>query len=192
MLPNLHEAGEEILVVGDVEVPCQEEVPRHPVALPHDRVAPVDAVVAVRPVAHVAQEELSRKGNVLLDPIGIYASPGPVDARPVSDLHARFWRCTLELLVCHLLDPLEDVLDRIFVNGLLAVNIPRTRRHVELDAGHTAAILPAVALLLHHQIHAVEAEETCAILLLVVLGRLQETKQREAALVMRLVTHGEA
>ena len=48
VLAELHEAGEEVLVVRDVEVAGEDEVARHPVALARHGVAAFDAVLAVR------------------------------------------------------------------------------------------------------------------------------------------------
>mmetsp|Transcript_56347 Transcript_56347/g.159941 ORF Transcript_56347/g.159941 Transcript_56347/m.159941 type:complete len:217 (+) Transcript_56347:4824-5474(+) len=187
MLSDLNQAREEVLVVCDVEISSEQQAARHPVAFPKNGVAPVDAVVAVGAVADVREEELAGKRNVLLD-------PGRVDAPLLLAIRlfrlARLAGGPLELLAAHALDPLEDVLDRIRDDGLLAGDVPRARWYVQLHVGNAAAVLSAVALLLHHQVHPVEAEEVCAILLLIVLKWFQQAQQRESALVMGLVTHG--
>mmetsp|Transcript_82619 Transcript_82619/g.212836 ORF Transcript_82619/g.212836 Transcript_82619/m.212836 type:complete len:472 (+) Transcript_82619:3604-5019(+) len=180
VLAELHQAREEVLVVRDVEVPREDQVPRHPVALTRDGVAPVDAVLAVCAVAHVREQSLAAERDVLAHPLRV----------GLVHVVAGLLRRPLQPLGGLLLHASEEVLDGVGGDGLLAVDVLRAWGHIKGHAGHARAVLAAVALLLHEHVHAVEAEEVRAVLLHVVLRRLEKPHQRETALVADVVTHG--
>mmetsp|Transcript_63384 Transcript_63384/g.166022 ORF Transcript_63384/g.166022 Transcript_63384/m.166022 type:complete len:212 (-) Transcript_63384:15-650(-) len=175
MLTELHEAGEQVLVVGDVEVPREDEVPCHPVALAHNGVAAVEAVLTVRAVAHVREQGLAAEGDVLADPLRVHLVTNAGLLRSLAKLVGRL-----------LLHAPEEVLDGVRGDGLLAVDVLGPGRHVHGHARDAGAVLAAVALLLHQHVHAVEAEEVRAILLQVELRRLQQSDQGKAALMADL------
>mmetsp|Transcript_42414 Transcript_42414/g.128185 ORF Transcript_42414/g.128185 Transcript_42414/m.128185 type:complete len:271 (+) Transcript_42414:3977-4789(+) len=179
VLPELDQAGEQVLVVGDVEVPRQDQIPGHPIALPHDRVAPVQAVLAVGAVPHVGQQGLAAEGHVVAHPIRVRdggAAPGHLGS-------------VLDLLHRSLLHALKHVLDGVGRNGLLAMNVLRAWRDIQRDARHPGAVLASVPLLFHEHVHAVHAEELRAVLLQVVLGGLEQAHECEAALMADVLRH---
>mmetsp|Transcript_41702 Transcript_41702/g.75433 ORF Transcript_41702/g.75433 Transcript_41702/m.75433 type:complete len:202 (-) Transcript_41702:336-941(-) len=108
MLAKLDETGEKILVVCDVEVAGQNEIPRHPVALARHGVAAVDTVLAVRPIAYMSQVGLTTEGDVVLDPPRVHLFLALWTKRD-----ARCLRSFAQEMTSILLDPSEEVADRV-------------------------------------------------------------------------------
>mmetsp|Transcript_47755 Transcript_47755/g.139256 ORF Transcript_47755/g.139256 Transcript_47755/m.139256 type:complete len:699 (+) Transcript_47755:2968-5064(+) len=145
VLADLDQTCEQILVVGDVKIAGQQQAPRQPIALSEHRVAAVDAVIAVRAVPDMRQKELAGERDVFLDPLRIRA------LLPVLALgdHGLSWSAR-DFVGARALRALENVLDGVLVDGLLATDILGARGHVQLHTREAASVLTAVPLLLHH------------------------------------------
>mmetsp|Transcript_85350 Transcript_85350/g.238220 ORF Transcript_85350/g.238220 Transcript_85350/m.238220 type:complete len:572 (-) Transcript_85350:18-1733(-) len=179
VLSDLDKRAKQVLVVRDIEVPCEDEIPRHPIALPGDGMATVNAVLTVGAVPNVREKGLATKRHMLPHPLRI----------GFAGLHPGGFGRLLHAVTRILLHPLEKVLDGVRCDGFLAVDVLRAWRHVHGHAGDACAILASVPLLFHKHVHAVESEELRPILLKVILRRLQEPQEGEAAFVANVLRH---
>ena len=87
------------------------------------------------------------------------------------------------------LHPRKDFCDGILAFGLFAEHILCAWPVGQTDRGDAGAFLTAVVLLLHHQIEFVETIGPCAVFLLVVVERFQQTNHRHTAFVFQLLNH---
>ena len=173
VLSEFNQLFEELVDVGQVEVAGEGEGPAAPIVLAEERVHPFNGVPAVRAVAQVAEKDLAGEGVFPLEPIGVFEALWVV--LPGVGKPAHYLR--------------EEVFDRLLGRGPGAAQIALARRYVEFDVGQAHAVLPAVALLLHQEVHLVQAIESRPVGVDVVLERLLEPEQRDAALVLEEVTH---
>ena len=133
-------------------------------------------------VGHI---EVSAQTEVLGSPVvstqkGVNKRQSTLACSGVSQVsHIEFARH----LLCY---PTEYLGDGILALGFLAKHIFCAWLLVHADGGDTSTLLSAVVLLLHHQIELVESVSPRAVLLLVIVQRLQQTNHRHAAFVLQL------
>jgi hypothetical protein len=84
--------------------------------------------------------------------------------------------------------PVDNTL-RVRVIAADATDVLLAWFNINLDIGQTRSILSAVVLLLHQQIHFVEAVKCCSVFLGVMLKRLLQSKECDTALVLDGITH---
>ena len=171
VLAELDKHVKKFVDVGEVEVAGHHEVSGAPIALAQEGVAVFNLVFPKGAVAQVAQEQLAGEGKVVLQSNGV-----------------------LELFRCEVLetphDLFEEILDGASIHGSHARDVTLSGVDVEFDVGQTGAVLPAVVLLFHQQVHFVQPVEGRAVLVDVVLKGLLEAQHRNAALMLERVAHG--
>ena len=133
VLAQIHKDVEQLVDVGQVEVPGQGEGPAPPIVLPEEGVDALDGVATVGAVAEVPQEDLAGEGVVLLEPVGILEALWIVLTRVGEAAH----------------DLGEKVLDRVLGRGAGPAEVTVAGGDVEFNIGQALAVLPAVPLLLH-------------------------------------------
>ena len=175
MLPAFHQVVEQILDIGQVEVPGDNQVPGLPIALPDKRMDVLDIVLAESPVTQMAEEQLPAERQVGLDPIHVrklFLLP----LEPAFNLGER---------------PLEDILDRRGRVGPPHVGVSRSWRHAELDVHHPGPVLAPVVLFFHQQVHAVQTIQAVTVFFLVVRDGFAEPEKGNAAFVFYVLAHGD-
>lgn len=78
----------------------------------------------------------------------------------------------------------EDIGDGVLAEGFFAEHIFLAGLGHDLDAGDACAFLPAVVLLLHHEIELVQRIEFRTVFFLVILKRLEQPDHGDAAFVL--------
>ena len=136
--------------------------------------AAFNGVAAVGTIAQVTQKYLAGKTYVLLQVIDVFEG-GRV-----------FVVNGLELGI----DLIEDVLGWVLLNGARARDVAISGLHVEFDIGNSGAVLAAVVLLFHQQMHFVEAPQGRSVFVEVVLQWFFEPQKGYATLVLNRITHG--
>ena len=170
VLANFDQHIEQLVDVGEVEVAGDHKVAGAPVVLAQKGVAIFNVVFAKRSIAQVPQEEFASEGVVVLQGHGVaQILSGEVLETP------------------H--DFLEEVLDGTAIHRTHSGDVPFSGVDVQLDVGQPCPVLPAVVLLLHEQVHFVQAVKRRAVLVNVVLKRLLEAQHGDAALVLEKVAH---
>src|SRR5690554_2264479 len=133
----------------------------------------IQSVVTKGPITQMPQVQLSGKGHILLGPGRILKQFG-----------------MMIVVVGKVLKyALEYVLYRVGQIGPLPEKILFPRRLVNLQISHSGTILSPIVLLLHQQIQFVESVAPGSIFLLIILQRLQQADQYNAALMLQLLTH---
>ena len=163
----------EFVDVRQVEVAGYHEAARHPVVLARDGVYVFDVVLAEGAVAQVAEEDFAGELDVLLHPFRIVELVRMTvrDGRnPVGDL-------------------LEDVLDRGVAVRTDTVDVDVAVFGIELDVGQPGTVLSPVVLFFHQQVHLVEPVEVRAVFLPVVVDRLEQPDEGNAAFVFYGIAH---
>ncbi len=155
MLPQFDEGLNQLLHVGHVEVPRNQQVSRHPVVLSMEGVAFFDGVIAVGSVANVAQKQFAEEGSNLLHGLCVFCSNGSV-----LGCHSHLFR--------HLG---KDVLYWCFLDGALPIDVAGAGSNVEFDGANSGAVLPAVDLFLHENVQNVEAVPSRPVFMNVVFER---------------------
>ncbi len=173
MLADADQRLVELGGVRQVEIPAQGKVAGGPGAPPEIGVAGAQVVAAAGPVAQVTEEELSTEVEILLHRL---RELGMDDARG-------------DHVVVLAEEILEDPVERVGLYVALAEHERIARGDVELHAGDTGAVLPAVVLLLHQEEELREPPERRPVLLLVVGKRLQEPHEGHSAFVGNKVAH---
>ena len=118
-------------------------------------------VVAAQEGVHILQPALARGGVAQVAHIEL--GPGPLGRHAV-----------------------EDSGDGVLALGLLAEHVFRADGGLHVDTGNAGTFLPAVVLLLHHEIEFAETVGGRAVFLSVIVGGLQEAHQRHAAFMLEL------
>ena len=89
---------------------------------------------------------------------------------------------------------LVDLLEKAGPGTCLIVanplHIGQAGSNIEFDTCESCAILAAVSLFLHQEIHLVESPERGTVGFLVIIERFEKTNQPNATLVLDLVAHG--
>jgi hypothetical protein len=176
MLAVPDEFLEEVLGVGQVEVPGEDEGARRPVAVSGAGVATAGGVVPGRAVPNVAQVQLGREllqrgwGGVAPTCSGDHRRSAPVGSRAVAERS-------------------EDRIDRIAPRGSLDVIDGLPHLGIELDAGDARPVLTSVSLLLQQEVHPREAPRGRAVALPEIRRGAKEAHQRHATVMTDLVTH---
>ena len=170
VLANLDQHVKQLVHVREVEVAGDHEVAGAPVVLPQERVAVLDIVLAKRAVAQVPQEQLAGEGVVVLKRHRVLELLGGKVLEAAHDLA-------------------EQVLDGARVHRAHSGDVALAGIHVQLDVGQPRAVLAAVVLLFHQQVHLVEAVKRRAVLVNVVLQRLFESEHGDATLVLKEIAH---
>ena len=173
VLSELDQFLEELIDIGEVEVAGEGEGAAAPIVLTEERVDAFDGVAAIGAIAEVTEKDFSCEGKLLLEPFGVLEPFRVVLAGVGEPAH----------------DLCEEVLDGLLRRGPGPAEVAVAGRNVELDIGQTYSVLTAVALLLHQEVHLVQAVEGRPVGVDVVLERLLEPEQRDAALVLEKVTH---
>ena len=81
---------------------------------------------------------------------------------------------------------LEHLGDGILALSPFAMHIFFTHRSIHVDAGDTRTLLTAIVLFLHHQIELVQSVAACAVLLHIIVHRLQQANHRHATFMLQL------
>ena len=173
MLAEIYQLLEELVHIGHVEVASKHEVAGLPVVLTQKWMAVLNAVAPEGAIAQMAEKQFTCEGKIVLEPFGILNMLG----------------VGLELLFEALIDGPEYVLDGRGRVGPSATYVAVTRADVELYVGEARAILSAVMLLLHKEIHLVEPVEACTVLVLVILKWFQQSYKGNSALVFYGIAH---
>ena len=140
VLPQANELLKELIDVGHVEVPCDQEVAAHVVRLAQKGVAGLDAVASVGSVPKVSNKYVAGKGQVLLHPSCVFEALG----------------LARDPLFNSALNAGKNVLNGLGVDRPRPADVALARRHVKFYSSESAAVLTAVVLLLHHQHHLVK------------------------------------
>jgi len=173
--PVFDELVEQVGRVGHVEVAGDREVPAAHVVLAGERVAVREPVARVRPVPQVTKVDVGEEFARVLHRRVVHHRE-LARGESVDVLHHR----------------VADPLDRVVLARSHPVQEFLAGRHVELDGGEARAVLSAVVLLLHEQVHAPQPPRGIAVPIAVVRQRLTETHQGEPAFVADEVAHGRA
>ena len=173
ILPQLDQPVEQFVDIGQVKIPGQHQAPRHPVVLARDRVHVLDVVFAESPVTQVSQKNLAGKLHLFFQQQRILQ-------------HLRVLR---DRFVDPDVDLLKNILDRSGSVRTHPVDINASGFRVQLDVGHSRAVLSPVVLLLHQDMHFVKSVERGAVLFQVVIGRLEQADKGNAALVFDRIAH---
>ena len=171
MLAEFDKHVKQFVDVGQVEVARHHEVARAPVALAQEGVAVFNLIFPKRSVPQVTQEQFAGEGKVVLEGDGVLKLFGSEVLEPPHDLF-------------------EEILNGAGIHRAHARDVSLSWVDVEFDVGQPRAVLPAVVLLFHQQVHFVEPIEGRTVLVDVVLKGLFEAQHRNAALMLEKVAHG--
>ena len=133
-------------------------------------------------VGHV---EVAAQAEVLRPPV-IAAQEG-MDKRQAAFAGGRIAQMAHQQLAGHLLGhPGKNLRDGILALRLFAEHVFRARLPLQAHRSDAGPLLPAVVLLLHHQVELVEAILPRAVLFFVIFQRFQQADHRHTAFVLQL------
>ena len=161
---------EDIPDVRHVEVAAHTEILGLPVVPPQERMDIRKATLAGSGVPEVAHVKLSRKEKVRFR------------KRNIRQLLLR----EVPVMLVHIG---EDLGDGILSLSPLTEHVFVAGQGVQLDRSQTGALLTTVVLFLHHQIEFVQTVHPGAILLLIILQRLQQPDHCHTAIFMNVLFH---
>ena len=174
-LAQTHQLVEQLVHVGHVEIAGQNEVAALVIALSEEGMAGLDGVFAVGTVPQVSQVDFAQGGHVVFEEFGV--------------LQQR--RVPAQCIVDSLLDAAKNIRNGLAVNASVAAEVALSGRHVELNGSQPGAVLAPVVLLLHQEVHFVEAVKGRPVLFQVVFQRLAKANKGYAAFVLDGVAHRE-
>lgn len=172
-LSEVDELLEDFVYIGQVKVSREHQVPGHPIALPQERVGTGEAVLAIGSIAQMPEQQFTGETDVVAEPLAIAQQ-------------ARVAFCDGRKLA---VDAMKDVLNGLWLGAAIAADIFFSWCLVELNCREPSTVLAAVVLLLHQQVHLVEAVEAGSVLFSVILKILLQANQGNATLVLDRVTH---
>ena len=167
ILPQLDEFAVQLVDIRQVEIAGHDEAAGHPVVLARNRMDVFDVVLTEGAVTQMAQKNFAGELHVLFHPFRI----------------VEFVRMTVRDGGNTIGDLLENVFDRSVAIRTDAVDVDIAVFGIELDVGQPGSVLPPVVLFFHQQVHLVESVKSRAVFLPVVIDRLEQPDQGNAAFV---------
>ena len=162
MLPHGGDAGKYFVHVGQIEITAESQVLGPPVVAAQEGVHIRQAGLAGSGVAQVAHIDLTGKGQAFFG---------------ITGIDQLFGRQVLEVA----LHGGKDFGNGSRAQGTFAEHVFLAGIGGQLDTGQSGSLLSAVVLLLHQQIELVEPVHPRAILLLIIVERLEKAYHRHAA-----------
>src|SRR5690606_15635549 len=147
VLPQVNKLIKQLIDIGHIEVPGQDQVAGHPVVLAQEGVAGFNGIAAIGPVAQMSKENFSGKRQIILQPFNVLQALGMTP-------HA-FENALLYFL--------KDIVYGIVLYTSAEADITLTRSHVEFVVGHPGAFLTAVVLLIHQVIPLVQTIQSLSV-----------------------------
>ena len=166
MLPLGHHRAEYLLHIGHIEIAAEQQVAPRPVVAAQEGVHIVYAALPRGAVAQMAHIYLTDKRRLTLN------------GRSRHRLHLHRierWPKTV-----------ENLLNCSGTESTLSEHIFAPRLSVKLHHPDARGFLASVVLLLHHEIEFAQSVAICAILLLIILKRLEQPYHGHSALMFQL------
>ena len=153
---EFNEVFKKLIGVGHVKITGDDQITMHPIVLTQKRMNSFYAIATKSSVTHMAKQQFTEIRNAFFLRIYVLAECGV------------FFKFIIDARI----NLPENILNGLGCVGANAADVAFSWRDVEFNASQTSAILAAVVLLLHHQIHFVDPVKRRSVFFLIKAKRL--------------------